>query len=168
MRESIGTSFLLNFIIVFIVFIFAFLAATLSYYKAYRINNAILNSIEKFEGYNDYSIKEIKDKLKSFGYSADKIKCPTTRFENNMSDVKGKLMNDSKDGYCIYAYWNENPEPAVGGGNATTDIYYSFGISTYMTLEIPVIGNVLKLPVYSKTYNIYYFTNTAKDTSKYR
>ena len=56
MRESIGTAFLLNFIVVFIVFIMMFLAATLSYYKAYRINNYILHSIEKFEGYNDYSI----------------------------------------------------------------------------------------------------------------
>ena len=44
MRESIGTAFLLNFIVIFIVFIMLFLAATLSYYKAYRINNMILNS----------------------------------------------------------------------------------------------------------------------------
>ena len=37
MRESIGTAFLLNFIVIFIVFIMVFLAATLSYYKAFRM-----------------------------------------------------------------------------------------------------------------------------------
>ena len=166
MRESIGTTFLLNFIVIFIVFIMAFLAATLSYYKAYRINNMILNSVEKYEGYNDYAKAEIRDSLTSMGYQSDGIKCPTTRFTKN-SDVEGHLQNDSKEGYCIYSYWNENAPKTESGSKSTTNIYYSFGVVSYMRMEIPVIGGLIKMPVYSRTYNIYYFTNTAKDTSKY-
>ena len=57
MRQSIGTTFMLNFIILFIFLVFAFLAGTLSYYKAYRINNSIVHEIERFEGYNTYEIE---------------------------------------------------------------------------------------------------------------
>lgn len=59
MRESIGTVSLLNFVIFYILLVFAFLAGTLSYYKAYRINNAIVTSIEKYEGFNQLSYDEI-------------------------------------------------------------------------------------------------------------
>ena len=152
MRESIGTSFLLNFIVVFIVFIMMFLSATLSYYKAYRINNYILHSIEKFEGYNNYSKAEIKTKLKNIGYDASNINCPKTRFEAN-NNIQGSLVNSSKDGYCIYLYWDENPKSKHDGKN----VYYSYGVVTYLKLEIPIISRLIKLPVYSKTYNMYHF-----------
>lgn len=157
MRESIGTSFLLNFIVVFIVFIMAFLAATLSYYKAYRTNNMILHAIEKFEGYNKYSIAEINDKLNSIGYQRDGIKCSAKKTDSN---VEGTLVNSEtykKDGYCIYRYWNEKPKKTSDGGNADTDIFYSYAVISYMRMEIPVIGGLIKMPVYSKTYNIYHF-----------
>ena len=153
MRESIGTSFLLNFIVIFIVFIMAFLAATLSYYKAYRINNYILHSIEKFEGYNELSKADIKEKLRSIGYDKSDINCAKTRFEKN-SGTTGTLVNkNTKDGYCIYLYWDENPKYKGTGKNT----YYSYGVETYLKMEIPVIGKLIKLPVYSKTYNMYYF-----------
>ena len=162
MRESIGTTFVLNFIVIFIVFIFAFLAGTLSYYKAYRVNNVMIHAIEKFEGYNDLSIKEIKDKLKSFGYSANNINCPSTRFAKGNSDVEGVLQNQSEDGYCIYLYYNENAPTAHGGGKATTDVYYSYGVASYLQVNIPLFGGILDLPVFSKTYNIYHFTGTGE------
>lgn len=168
MRESIGTTFLLNFIIVFIVFIMAFLAATLSYYKAYKINNMILHAVEKFEGYNKYSIKEINDKLSSMGYQADGTECKNSRYDN--SSVKGVLVNSKTyktDGYCIYRYWNENPKTAKGGGAANTDIYYSFGVVSFMRMEIPLFGGLIKMPVYSRTYNIYYFTNSSSKANTY-
>lgn len=156
MRESIGTAFLLNFIVVFIVFIMMFLAATLSYYKAYRVNNYILHSIEKFEGYNNYSKAEIKNKLGSIGYDATNISCPNTRFEKNTYNVEGKLQNSSSDGYCIYLYWDENPKSKGTGKN----VYYSYGVVTYLKLEIPIISRLIKLPVYSRTYNMYHFPNS--------
>lgn len=167
MRESIGTTFVLNFIVIFIVFVFAFLAATLSYYKAYRVNNAMMHAIEKFEGYNDYSRKEIHDKLKTFGYKSDNITCPTTRFVEGNSDVRGTLMNKSSDGYCIYLYYNENAATSANGDKATTDVYYSYGVASYLRIEIPVIGRLIRMPVFSKTYNIYHFTNTGNGKTYY-
>ena len=158
MRESIGTTFLLNFIVIFIVFIMAFLAATLSYYKAYRVNNAILHSIEKYEGFNAKSKKEAEEKLKNLGYEIADIKCPD-RFKSGSSDdaTPGKLISKNSDGYCVYLYFNENAPLTTEGKKSTTNIYYSLGVATYMRLNIPVIGGLIKIPVFSKTYNIYYF-----------
>ena len=69
MRESIGTSFMLNFIVLFIFLVFAFLAGTFSYYKAYRVNNYIVNSLEIYEGYNEYS----KDQMDVHGKTRVKV-----------------------------------------------------------------------------------------------
>ena len=171
MRESIGTSFLLNFIVIFLVFVFAFLAGTLSYYKAYKVNNAILHAIEKYEGYNQLSIAEINNKLSSLGYNIDNIDCPRTRFVNGNSDIVGTLISQDSDGYCIYLYFNENAPKRYNDGvdtdePATTNIYYSLGVATYMRLQIPVIGGLVRLPVYSKSYNIYYFPEWGKNETE--
>lgn len=180
MRESIGTSFMLNFIVLFIFLVFAFLAGTLSYYKAYRVNNYIVNAIEKFEGYNDYSKAEIEKGLSALGYDgSSEFKCEQTRrntsadylgsidgelnifipdgerIDNNYPD--GKTNSDRGIGYCVYLYWNDNSAMSVGGGLATTDIYYRYGVLTYMQMKFPVVENTIKIPIFSSTNRIYYF-----------
>lgn len=167
MRESIGTTFMLNFIVIFLVFVFAFLAATLSYYRAYRVNNAIIHSIEKFEGYNAKSKKDIIDKLNTLGYETHDIKCTDT-FKSksaNFGDSEGVLLSSDSDGYCVYLYFNDNAAPTEDGKKSTTDIYYTIGVATYMRINFPVIGQLIKLPIYSKTYNIYYFPEWGTDES---
>lgn len=158
MRESIGTTFILNFIVIFIVFIFAFLAGTLSYYKAFKVNNAIIFAIEKYEGYNELAKAEIKTKLKSLGYQTDNVKY---RYKKS-SDVNPVLLTKTEngncvDGYCIFIYFNENAPKTEKGAKSTTNIYYSLGVLTNMRINFPVIGSMLYIPVFSKTYNIYYF-----------
>ena len=68
MKEGIGSIFLYNIVIIFIVVVFAILAATLTYYKAFKVNTKIINSIEKFEGYNNLAIADIDNKLLTTGY----------------------------------------------------------------------------------------------------
>ena len=63
MKESVGYTATLNIVIVFIVIIFAIFAMALSYYKAYKVSNKIIESIEKNEGYNYLAEAEIKTKL---------------------------------------------------------------------------------------------------------
>ena len=178
MRESIGTSFMLNFIVLFIFLVFAFLAGTLSYYKAYRVNNYIINAIEKFEGYNVYSTAEIEKGLSSIGYDASVVvDCEPTR-QNSSADylhsIDADLSNYIADGqrvddnypdgdtskgvgYCVYLYWNDNNALSAGGGIATTDVYYRYGVLTYMQMKFPVIESTIKIPIFSSTNRIYDF-----------
>lgn len=141
MKESIGSTFLYNIIIIFIAIVFAILAATLTYYKAYKVNTRIINSIEKFEGYNSLAINEIGNTLTSIGY-LDKSdhKCPTTK-------NGGTLQNENKKfRYCVYFFDNDGDER-----------HYSYGVITYITLDIPIVNMFLQIPIYTESNRIFKF-----------
>ncbi len=176
MRESIGTSFMLNFILLFIFLVFAFLAGTFSYYKAYRINSYIVNAIEVYEGYNEYSQAEIAKGLSTLSYDiTTKVDCPTVwknTSQNYLAAQDGEVADftvegrrvlvhptdPTDEGYCIYLYENDNGAKAYRDtGVETTDVYYHYGVLTYMKFRFPVIENVLKIPIFSRTNRMYYF-----------
>ena len=153
MSGPIGHTFMYNLIIIFIVIVFGFLAGTLSYYKAFKINNRIVSAIEKFEGYNSNesdggSKQEINSVLTNFGYSREKITCPG----EDGDDYKGMkfVENGDKNGfrYCIYI---DNEKPSKNS-------YYTYGVLTYMNIDLPFIKRI-NIPVFTKTNRIYKFTN---------
>lgn len=163
MRQSIGTSFMLNFIILFIFLVFAFLAGTLSYYKSYRVNNCIVNAIERYEGYNDLAIEEINNNLKNLAYETQmNIDCPEEwkaaddSFYEGEFNRHGRLI--SKDnGYCIYLYDQDNNFESHSGGLETTDNYYTYGVLTYIQFQMPGLQYLLKIPVFSRTNRMYHY-----------
>ena len=168
MRQSIGTTFMLNFIILFIFLVFAFLAGTLSYYKAYRINNSIVHEIERFEDYNTYAIEEINVKLKNLAYETDIADyCPNewkTADSRYMSEYNkpGELTyradGRGMNGYCIYVYQEDNNFESYHGGSVeTTDTYYTYGVLTYLQFQFPGLQYLLKIPVFSRTNRMYYY-----------
>jgi len=139
MRESIGSTFLYNIIILFIVIVFAILGATLTYYKAFKVNTKIINSIEKYEGYNDLAVTEINNTLTTIGYmNKDTHKCPSTKNGGVLQTENGKFR------YCVY-YFDEG------------DNHYSYGVITYITLDIPIVNTFLQIPIYTKSNLIYEF-----------
>lgn len=170
MRESIGTVSLLNFVIFFIFLVFAFLVGTFSYYKAYKVNNYILSAIEKYEGFNSYSIGEIDDRLNSLGYQRVNFNCPQTR--GRSSD--GKLMNNNGNysgdgtgttvnsnnrgyaGYCIYVYNNDSKR------QKPTDVYDTYEVMTVITFQFPIIQDIIRLRVTSRSGLIYNFEESRK------
>lgn len=138
MKESIGSTASLNIMLAFIAIVFAFLAAALSYYKSFKINNVITNSIEKYEGYNDLAISEIDQKLSSLGYQRYEIVCSE---EKKFNGKLFKLVDGSGDGYCIYHYKG--------------DKYDEYGITTYMTVNLPIVSKFFKIPINTVTNEIY-------------
>ncbi len=173
MRQSMGTTFMLNFIILFIFLVFAFLAGTLSYYKAYRINNSIVNAIERFEGYNQYSIDEINIKLKNLAYETQNLKYDISRYcpqewktaSQNVNEFNkvGYLISGEYEsygrgeyGYCIYLYENDgNFKNYQGSDVATTDVYYTYGVLTYLQFQFPGLQYLLRIPIFSRTNRMY-------------
>ncbi len=156
MRESIGTVSLLNFIIFFIFLVFAFLAGTFSYYKAYRVNNAMVAAIEKYEGFNSFSHTEMEQKLSTLGYQRVDFKCPQTKGEGNLISLNNQAgpvedKNKGYTGYCIYRYAKDD---AI---DSETDQYDSYEVTTVITFQFPVIQDLLKLRVSARTRRIYNF-----------
>ena len=144
MSTSIGHTFLYNLIILFIIIIFAFLSGTLSYYKAFKVNNRIVYIIEKYEGYNEFAKTQIDTLLSNLGYSVENPNCKT--------DYKKMYLVDNFEynyKYCVYIE-EENP---------AKDQYFTYGVLTYMQIDLPLI-NMLNIPIFTRTNQIYKFTST--------
>lgn len=135
MKQGVGFSVTINIIVIFIVIIFAFLTASLNYYKTYKVNRLISESIEKYEGYNDLAKAEIEKKLETVGYVKSNIKCKSGNHSNPESS------------YCIY--WDEN--------EYKNNTKFRVEVVTFMSLNIPIIDQTVKIPVKSKTHAIYRF-----------
>lgn len=139
MRESFGSVFTYNIIIVFLLIVFAFLLGTVSYFKAFKVNNHIANAIEKFEGYNSLAVREIDNALITVGYRMEAdFECPVR--EGTLLEAPTGVRHR----YCIYL-------------QEETNNYRTYGILTFMNMDLPVIGQVMRLPIYSKTIRLYNF-----------
>lgn len=149
MREAIGTSYVVNFIITFfILFILVFLA-TLSYTKAFKVKNKIVDVIEEYEGdVVDTSSQlksgpqsDINSKLGQIGYRvSDKKTCKKNgRYEGNAFDNVKEISKSGTSNYhyCIY-------QVDTGKGK-----YY--GVVTYIYFDIPIVGSTVEIPVYGET-----------------
>ena len=110
------------------------------YFKSNKISNVVTNAIEKFEGYNSLSENEISVKIYKLGYKSRAITCAPSK-----DDCPLVLMDHSQGdrGYCVY-YCEE-------------DDYYYYKIRTNMMISIPIINNILDLPVYATTNRLYNF-----------
>ena len=139
MNQSVGSIALYNIVLIFIVIVFAFLAATVSYSKAFRVNSRIIFAIEKYEGYNDLATSEIEDVLKTLGYTYDKnFVCP------NRDDAEAVERLSNNYAYCIY-YYKEDAR------------HYTYGVLTYLYIDLPFVKDIIKVPVYTKTERIFRF-----------
>jgi hypothetical protein len=148
MRSSIGTALLSNIIIVFLVVMITFLIGSLSYTKAYRIKNNVLNLIEREKGFDAGKIDAM---LAEIGYRIvdnTGVTC-TDRRGGNMPYPDGYLISGDTMGkyrYCVYRYH-------IGDENGKK--MYVYAVTTYMYFDIPLIGSMLEFPIYGETKTIY-------------
>lgn len=177
MKESISYSFLLNIIILFITVCAAIIMGIFSYYKAFRANSIITETIEKYEGYNCIAKEEIARKLGSIGYNTPfNVKCKN-------SDGNCETDNEENGNYKVISYnldFDANPNDeyvknnlkdyfAYGEKNnstykcdekgCTTNKHYQYGVYTYMYVELPVVSNLIRLTFSSKTKPMYEHRN---------
>ncbi len=155
MREGIGSIVLYNMIIIFIFIVFALLAATLSYYKAFKVNSYILLSIDKFEGYNDLAIEEINDTLQTLGYTVNTNGdvCKSTRGSVQLVDNQ-----DTTYYYCVYFYGDDTGDGEEGTNADGNPLYYNYSVVSYIYVDLPIVG-AFKVPVHTKGERIYNFSD---------
>ncbi len=140
MKEAVGGTYVINIIIIFIFLVFAFFMAVFSYNKAFKVNSRIMMSIEKHEGFNNLSLAEITWTMETIGYrKGAKGDCPSTYDTGELVNMSG-----SQHQYCIYRF-------------TIDEHYYAYGILTYMHIEVPFVGELIELPIFSKTDKIYEF-----------
>lgn len=160
MRESIGGSWLLGFVVLFIVLFSSYLAISINYSKAFKVKNKIINIIEQSEGFTPYagglnlnsvSTEELKNDesteaavviaLKEMGYYTTTIfPCNDKQSDPNQSDPNQK--ESSAGGYCLKKIHGRE-------GN-----YYK--ITTFIKFDLPLINLSIKIPITGETKSIYY------------
>ena len=148
MKESIGYTLSLNIMFIFITIVITFLCSALIYFKSNKASNIIMDSIERYEGYNANAERDIVLKLSSLGYNEIKITCASKVDSYTTNNVTCPLITDFQyasgaKGYCIY-YCDEGD-------------YYYYRIRTNMMINIPIINNVLNIPIITNTERLYNF-----------
>lgn len=156
MREAVGGSLLMNLVVIFTGIVIVFFVGILTYSKAYRVKNRIVEIIEKYgayevlDGTTNLVTDEINPDLKAAGYNtANPTKCDDIRKdliegdkakykENNLSSNKNKTYGYN---YCVFEVT----------GNSTNESGKYYVVVTFVHFEFPVIGDLLTIPVYSET-----------------
>lgn len=175
MKESISYSFLLNIVIVFVFLCFAIIMGMFSYHKAFKANTIILSAIEKYEGYNCASKAEINKKLGTIGYNVPFT--PTCKKDEKhcvVDDVhKYKVVSynlDGPQGDTGVDYVNDITGTAYIYSTGAQTQHYRYAVTTYMYVDIPVVSQLMRMSVTTKTNTMYEFRDiyVSKDaTDKY-
>lgn len=148
MKEAFGNTFIVNIVILFVFLFTMFFVGSITYTKAFKVKNKIINIIEKEEKIvqNETSPTEvianprltrnveslINEELSSIGYRIDN--------NSNCSNRGGTVVQKTTSSnyrYCITRH--------------TTKKGSYYGVTAYMYFEIPIIGVKLEFPVFGET-----------------
>jgi hypothetical protein len=153
MRESLGGSMLLNLVLIFAGLVIILFVGILSYSKAYKVKNRIVEIIEKYGAYEKIDsstntnvvTNEINENLKTAGYETSlSKKCNTIRNRLVNEKYNGELSQNLNQSYgynyCVFE---------MNKSENSTGKYYV--VVTFIHFQVPIIGDVLTFPIYGET-----------------
>lgn len=156
MNQAIGNALLFNIIITIVIILIAFFVGSLSYTKAFKVKNRVIEEIEKNQTYDNNVKAEIEKWLAGGGTNGEGIgyKRNTTTINNktycpDVTCPKGTkatcgLINQTSDyQYCVYEF------DTCVGDKSICGKYYR--VVTYMYFDFPVINELLRIPVTGET-----------------
>lgn len=137
MKEAIGTSLVFNLMMIFVGVMIVILVSSIAYTKGFKIRNRIIDRIEEHDGYASTEVKDaIANDLKAIGYKiVERSNCA-------VKDDATLLTSEFNDyNYCVYEY------------NTSRGNYY--GVTVFISVDIPLIGDYINIPIYGETRIIY-------------
>ena len=150
MKDAIGGSLLLYIVIFFVGIVMLFFISTLSYVKAYRVKNRIINIVEGYDFPEDFNevakrdfITQIDSDLTKIGYNTTRTKNCTqdSNYGSACEDINVSAYGGTTYDYClcrINVDCSENSE-------------YFYEVITYTQFKIPVIGSIISSSVHGET-----------------
>lgn len=152
MREALGGISLMSIFIFFFIMVTFFLVGAILYYKGFKINSQIINSLEKYEGYNAMAGTEIDRTLENLGYRRE-----------GRDDICGKAVDGTGivcqgnnsvydfDLSCETTFVNRNEESVYGQNK-----YIVYKVKSYVYIQLPM-NLRLRIPITTKSKPIYQF-----------
>lgn len=158
MRSAIGGTWTFMLVIAFIAIFAAYLTITLNYSKAFKVQNEIIDIIERSEGLTDQTstdgrgdgaIQLISNFMRYNGYNA-KGTCPEGYIGAKSIMGNGKEdLEYARDGekyyYCVrkhIGYFDAKPNRA----------YYD--VDMFFAFDLPIIGSIFNFRVSGETMEI--------------
>lgn len=143
MKEAIGTSMVFNLMMIFIGILIVILLGSISYSKGFKIRNRIIDRIEEYSGFSTDAESDVKKAIESdlqaIGYRiVTDLNC-SGKGENENATLLTTDYNTYN--YCVYQY-------DTGKGS-----YY--GVTVFISFDIPLIGDYINIPIYGETRIIY-------------
>lgn len=139
MKSAIGNSLLMSLVVIIVSLVMLVFVNVLSYSKAYRVKNRIIEIIERYGSYENESAKqEIGSYLKQVGYQLG------TCAKQNDEEMNWVFSEQDTMGYkfCVAGVY-ENQEERTG--------YRHYIVTTYVEYNFPVINQILTTPVTGET-----------------
>lgn len=153
MKESISMAALFNIIIVFVTVLILIFVGSVSYSKAYKVKNKIIEEIEKDKDYNANTAESIEDWLNN-GTTGESI--GYRQLTGGMSDSCGKygdgmtpvsrITVHNNYHYCLY---KKNTCADANTKSKSCGTYYR--AVAFMYFDLPIIGELIEIPVTGET-----------------
>lgn len=144
MRESFGTAFVVNAVVIFVAIFIFFFVAGMSYTKAFKIKNRIVDIIEENECFNEggcTSKSQIEAVMSNTGYRI-KQGNPNCGNVSRIKEMKTspEILTNSNNNYryCVYKV------------NTSDDNSY-YGAVAFMYFDLPLGFGTMEFPVYGET-----------------
>lgn len=133
MRSAIGNSLLMSLVVIIVSLVMLVFVGILSYSKAYRVKNRIIEVIEKYGSFEyeqdgkQIAKEEIKNYLHQVGYQVGKCPKPGFEREDSLGYKYCVLRTDLDDGSKYYT------------------------VTTYVEYNFPIINQIMTTPVTGET-----------------
>ncbi len=152
MRQTIGTTWVLQLVIVFMLIFVAFLALSINYTKAFQMKNELLGMIEKYEGVtngDNGSISLINNYLRFNNY--------TTNGGCQIGEYGVRNLNENTLTPITQSNQNQNYYYCVSKIDASTETLNQrarYRIRIFFKFGLPVIGDIFTFSVEGTTINL--------------
>lgn len=153
MREAVGGWSLMNIFIIFFIIVAFILTGTVIYYKGYKVNSQIINSLEKYEGYNRLSAAEIDRTLDTLGYRQSGKDSICGSSASSGEPLSCLADNERYEFSLTCSKSDKNKSNSFEGNN----YYITYKVRTFIYIDLP-FNISMKIPVTTKSNPIYQFT----------
>lgn len=146
MKAAIGNSLVLGIIVTFLAIVLIILVSSITYTKAFRIKNRIVDEIEKVETYNYDVDNALNTLFKEIGYKTSPL-MNNTKCNDYKPDDAVLLNSTSAYHYCVFQI------------NSSDKGGYYYKVVAFAYLDFPLIS-AIQFPVYGETKMFYPITTS--------
>lgn len=147
MRAAIGNSLLLGIIVTFFSIVLLVLISSITYTKAFRIKNRIIDEIEAVETFDQGVVDTLNVVFREIGYKTNAYMNNSSC--DNIAPAGGTLVNTtSAYHYCVFKM------------NSAKDGGYYYKVISFAYLDFPLISSI-QIPVRGETKIFYTQNNTS-------